>query len=165
MGDSVLCQSLRSVPHKPSLFATLPPASRAGDCCGLRSWGSATLHPRLYAIAALRGLKCRRVWSSTRSGGMNLARRFNAGEGSTRRSRRVATPDKRLNRRYATGTIPNLSPALKGRAKLIPTLRVEHIIRAFLFATVNTMCTWCFHSWTLKPRQRNSDSVFLNFLA
>ena len=39
---------------------------------------------------------------STRSVGMNLARPFKAGKGQTR-ARRVATADRRLNRRYATG--------------------------------------------------------------
>jgi hypothetical protein len=35
---------------------TLSPASRALSFCSPISWGSATLHPRLYAFSALRGL-------------------------------------------------------------------------------------------------------------
>jgi hypothetical protein len=42
-------------------------------------------------------------------------------------SRRVATPETRagFNRRYATKNRNNLIPAMKRRAKFIPTLRVE----------------------------------------
>src|SRR6266516_6118845 len=47
-------------------------------------------------------------------------------------SRRVATPEigALFNRRYATKPGNHLSPALKRRAQLIPTLRVEDLIRA-----------------------------------
>src|SRR6266581_3391065 len=47
-------------------------------------------------------------------------------------SRRVATPEigALFNRRYATKRGNHLIPALKRRAKLIPTLRVEDLIRA-----------------------------------
>jgi short-subunit dehydrogenase involved in D-alanine esterification of teichoic acids len=66
--------------------------------------------------------------SSTRSVGMNLARRFNAGEKVILCSRRVATIEfiSSFSRRYATRIPVDLFPALKGRAKFIPTLRVEN---------------------------------------
>jgi len=56
---------------------------------------------------------------------MNLARRFNAGI-SALWSRRVATIESgsSFRRRYATRTLRSLFPALKGRAKFMPTLRV-----------------------------------------
>ena len=63
---------------------------------------------------------------STRSVGMNLARPFKAGRESARTPRRVATTETAgINRRYATRTFGNFNPALKRRAKLRPTLRVE----------------------------------------
>jgi hypothetical protein len=63
---------------------------------------------------------------------MNLARPFKAGIRLFARHRRVATFEfKVFSRRYATRTATNFIPALKRRAKLIPTLRVaEHLIRA-----------------------------------
>jgi len=63
--------------------------------------------------------------SSTRSVGMNLARRFNAGIRLVSVSRRVATIESSVRRGYATRVHCYPFPALKGRAKLIPTLRVE----------------------------------------
>ena len=64
---------------------------------------------------------------STRSVDVNLARPFKAGNVQPRCSRRVVTPETKggFNRRYATSTGNNLIPALKRRAKFIPTLRVE----------------------------------------
>ena len=56
---------------------------------------------------------------------MNLARPFKAGKGQRGVRRRVATPETGFNRRYATRTGTNVIPALKRRAKFIPTLRVE----------------------------------------
>jgi hypothetical protein len=59
---------------------------------------------------------------------MSLARRFNAGTPGTRCLRRVATAENpRFNRRYATPkTELIISPALKRRAKLMPTQRAEN---------------------------------------
>jgi hypothetical protein len=64
---------------------------------------------------------------STRSVGMNLARPFKAGnpQPSGPASRSDVRTSGEFNRRYATGTANNLIPALKGRAKFRPTLRVE----------------------------------------
>jgi len=58
---------------------------------------------------------------------MNLARRFKAGKEPPKCLRRIATPETgaNFNRRYATRTAQNLIPALKRRAKFMPTLRVE----------------------------------------
>src|SRR5205809_4783253 len=58
-------------------------------------------------------------------------RLFKAGQGQ-KCSRRVATPEigALFNRRYATKRGNHLIPALKRRAKLIPTLRIEDLIRA-----------------------------------
>jgi hypothetical protein len=58
---------------------------------------------------------------------MSLARRFNAGIRWLAGSRRVATIEIALifRRRYATLRLCPPFPALKGRAKFIPTLRVE----------------------------------------
>jgi hypothetical protein len=58
---------------------------------------------------------------------MSLARRFNAGNSWIEGSRRVATIEIELNfwRRYATLHFVDLSRPLKGRAKFMPTLRVE----------------------------------------
>jgi hypothetical protein len=61
---------------------------------------------------------------------MNLARPFKAGNGPTRRSRRVATRETGFNRRYATRTNTNLVLALKRQAKFMPTLRVEGTVVA-----------------------------------
>jgi len=61
---------------------------------------------------------------STRSVGMNLARRFNAGIQVSIRPRRVATSESSVSRRYATLTSGPQIPALKGQAKFVPTLRV-----------------------------------------
>src|SRR5947209_10126329 len=62
---------------------------------------------------------------------MSLARPFKAGA-RQKCSRRVATPEigALFNRRYATKPGNHLIPALKRRAKLIPTLRAEDLIRA-----------------------------------
>ena len=51
---------------------------------------------------------------------LTLARPFKAGNSRRVCSRRVATPEMRgfFNRRYATGPIHDLIPALKGRAKV-----------------------------------------------
>ena len=51
---------------------------------------------------------------------LTLVRPFKAGNSRRVRSRRVATPETRgvFNRRYATGLIHYLIPALKGRAKV-----------------------------------------------
>jgi outer membrane protein TolC len=65
--------------------------------------------------------------SSTRSVSMNLARPFKAGKKVTKHSRRVATPESSLNRRYATREVNEMFQALKRRAKFILTLRVEDI--------------------------------------
>jgi hypothetical protein len=67
--------------------------------------------------------------SSTRGVGMNLARRFNAGNRVVTGSRRVATIDFTLVSGVATRrkNFVRLFPALKGRAKFIPSLRVDSI--------------------------------------
>jgi hypothetical protein len=65
-------------------------------------------------------------FSSARSAGMSLARPFKAGKGHESYQRRVATLEiDEFNRRYATSPANHVIPALKRRAKLIPTLRVE----------------------------------------
>ncbi len=66
--------------------------------------------------------------SSTRSVGVNLAQPFKAAnfQASVRVAKR-RLKQAELNRRYATRASKNLSPALKRRAKLILTLRVEDI--------------------------------------
>ena len=61
---------------------------------------------------------------------MSLARRFNAGITHWFGSRRVATIEAIFRRRYATRSPWLPFPALKGRAKFIPTLRVESNLRA-----------------------------------
>jgi hypothetical protein len=69
---------------------------------------------------------------STRSVGMSLARRFNAGgKYQPYYDRRVATLEIGIcfSRRYATKTTRRLVPALKRRAKLIPSLRAENRIQ------------------------------------
>jgi hypothetical protein len=70
--------------------------------------------------------------SSTRSVGMNLARRSNAGSERPFALVASATVDNRafqasLARREHTET---LCPALKRRAKFMPTLRVENIAKS-----------------------------------
>jgi hypothetical protein len=61
-----------------------------------------------------------------RSGGMNLARRFNAGIGFIAISARSDGCIRGLsNLGHATGAISQLFPALKGRVKFIWPLRVE----------------------------------------
>jgi len=68
---------------------------------------------------------------STRSVGVTLARRFNAGERVVGFSRRVATTDFPnilklfFSRRDATQCFVDPYPALKRRAKLMMTLRVN----------------------------------------
>ena len=59
---------------------------------------------------------------------MNLARRFNAGIRFVKCSRRVATIEFRPGSNVATrrGHCVWRFPALKGRAKFTPTLRVEN---------------------------------------
>jgi hypothetical protein len=69
--------------------------------------------------------------NSTRSVGMTLARRFNAGDQVATRPRRIATIESTLRLRYATRTLLNPFPALKGRAKVMPTLRVEYLLLKF----------------------------------
>ena len=66
--------------------------------------------------------------SFDRSVDMNLARPLKAGKAERDMPRRVATAEieAEFNHRYATGTANNLIPALKRRAKFIPTLRVEN---------------------------------------
>ena len=57
---------------------------------------------------------------------MNLARRFNAGDHGPRGSRRVATIESAFQASLRDAAhVVDSSPALKDRAKLIPTLRVE----------------------------------------
>ena len=77
---------------------------------------------------------------STRSVGMNLARPFKAGKGQ--RGVRVASRRLKLalefNRRYATTASNAPVPALKGRAKFMPTLRVEDTC-----SEVPEMCRTC----------------------
>ena len=68
--------------------------------------------------------------SSTRSVGVTLARRFNAGKRAVSCSRRVATSDLPMfsnvfSRRDATTNVSLIYPALKRRAKFITTLRVN----------------------------------------
>jgi len=68
--------------------------------------------------------------SSTRSVGLTLARRFNAGERMVGCSRRLATTDfpksqTVFSRRDATNVFVDPYPALKRRAKFMTTLRVN----------------------------------------
>jgi hypothetical protein len=58
---------------------------------------------------------------------MNLARPFKAGKRPSRIRVALATPENcaQFNRRYATTVFNAFAPALKGRAKFMPTLRVE----------------------------------------
>jgi hypothetical protein len=64
---------------------------------------------------------------STRSVGMSLARPFKAGENQQHRLRRVATLESgnQIQSSLRDENSPILIPALKRRAKLISTLRVE----------------------------------------
>ncbi len=80
--------------------------------------------------------------SSTRSVGLNLAQRFNAGITKKIESRRVATIECRsvFRRRYATAIIGNLLPALKRRSKFNRRYASKTFDQGFLTFVQHSFC-------------------------
>src|SRR5215510_9775084 len=80
-------------------------------------------------------LRLKEGFSSSRSDGLNLGRRFNAGSVVQSSPRRVATVEPTaamiaaFNRRYATGNFSYAMPALKRRPTFKPSLRDEEQAR------------------------------------
>ncbi len=101
-------------------------------CINYHSRCFASTRCLLQLRLSLEGL--RQEQSLTRSVGMNLARRFNAGIESLNCSRRVATLEaswSQTSLRDAKIRVP-VFPALKGRAKFTSTLRVERSGSGFI---------------------------------
>src|SRR5262249_44492963 len=106
-------------------------------------------------------LRLKEGFSSSRSDGLNLGRRFNAGGVVQSSPRRVATVEPTaamiaaFNRRYATGDFSYARPALKRRPKFKPSLRDEE--QARLASKIQRAKMWVMTRMSSCPTNNSSD--------